>query len=308
MQSALDTAGPEATSVAILFYVMLAGGGVIWLAVVAALFYAGRRAGEPYSEKAAGRVILWCGAILPVGVLAALLSYAVWLMPNMRPWSPGGEGGLREIEVSGEQFWWRVRYLDPDGELLFETANEVVMPVGERILFSLKSPDVIHSFWIPSLGGKMDMIPGRINRVALEASRPGTYRGVCAEFCGPSHALMAFSVAAMEPSAFDAWLSSRQAGGADEPGDEGLALFLSHGCDACHAIDGTEARGTIGPNLSSFGTRDTVGAGTFPNTAEHIARFIRHPRRIKPEAYMPSFGMLPEGDVERIAVYLKGLK
>jgi cytochrome c oxidase subunit 2 len=306
-QSALDPAGPEASDVATLFYVMLVGGILIWLAVVSVLFYAARKKRGPYSERAAGLVILWCGVIIPVVVLAALLSYAVWLMPNVRPWSSGGQGGLRQIEVTGEQFWWRVRYLNDDGELLFETANEIVMPVGERVLFVLKAPDVIHSFWIPSLGGKMDMIPGRTNHLALEASKPGTYRGVCAEFCGPSHALMAFSVEAVELEAFEAWIANRQTP-TDNTSSRGLALFLGHGCNACHAIDGTDARGTIGPNLSAFGQRDTVGAGTLPNTEEHIARFIRHPSEIKPEARMPSFGMIPEGDADEIAAYLKGLK
>nr|CAD6406948.1 cytochrome c oxidase subunit II [Rhizobium sp. Q54] len=307
VQSALDPAGLEASKVATLFYVMLAGGGLIWLGVVGALFYATRTGREPHSERSAGRVILWCGVIVPVTVLAALLSYAVWLMPNMRPWAPGGEGGLRRIEVTGEQFWWRVRYLRADGSLLFETANEVFVPVGERVLFVLKSPDVIHSFWIPSLGGKMDMIPGRINHVALEATKPGTYRGVCAEFCGPSHALMAFSVEAVDAAEFEDWIASRRAGRpAADPG--GLELFLRHGCDACHAIAGTAADGTIGPSLTAFGARGSVGAGTLPNTVEDVARFIRYPDEIKPGSRMPSFGMLPEGDAERIAAYLKGLR
>ena len=293
---------------ATLFYVMLAGGSLIWLGVVAALFYATWRKREPYSEQLAGRVIRWCGVIIPVTILGALLSYAVWLMPNMRPWAPDGEGGLRRIEVTGEQFWWRVRYLEADGSVSFETANEVVVPVGERVLFVLKSPDVIHSFWIPSLGGKMDMIPGRTNHVALEATKPGTYRGVCAEFCGPSHALMAFSVEAVDAAAFDDWLVSRRAGRPAAADARGMELFLRHGCDACHAIAGTAAVGTIGPSLTAFGARGSVGAGTLPNTVEDITRFIRYPEEIKPGSQMPSFGMLPEGDAERIAAYLKGLR
>jgi cytochrome c oxidase subunit 2 len=305
VQSALDPAGPEAADVATLFFTMLVGGGLIWFAVVGILFYA-RFKREAYSEAAAGRVILWCGAILPTLILAALLSYAVWLMPTLRPWFDEDDD-LRRIEVTGEQFWWRVRYFEPGGKLAFETANELRMPVGERVVFEVKSPDVIHSFWIPSLGGKMDMIPGRTNRLTLEASRAGTYRGVCAEFCGPSHALMAFSVLALSPAEYESWLSARHAasGAADA---EGLALFLRHGCAACHAIAGTEAKGTIGPDLTAFGERGTVGAGTLANTPEHIARFIRYPTEIKPQARMPSFGMLPEADVDRIASYLKGLR
>lgn len=307
VQSTLDPAGPEARDIATLFFTMLVGAVLIWVTVVGALIYAGRLKREALSEAAAGRVILWCGAILPVLILAALLSYAVWLMPNIRPWFQGEDGGMRRIEVTGEQFWWRVRYFGSDGELAFETANEVRMPVGEPVVFEVKSPDVIHSFWIPALGGKMDMIPGRTNRLMLEASRPGTYRGVCAEFCGPSHALMAFSVLVLEPAEYDTWLSARTAASANTGGD-GLALFLRHGCAACHAISGTEARGTIGPDLTAFGERATVGAGTLSNTQEHIARFIRYPTEIKPQARMPSFGMLPEDDVERIAAYLKELR
>ncbi|MCJ8520137.1 cytochrome c oxidase subunit 2 [Pseudorhizobium tarimense] len=307
VQSALDPAGPEAANVATLFYVMLVGGSLIWIGVVGVLAYASRLGREPHSERMAGWVILLCGAVGPAVILGALLSYAVWLMPNLRPWTSSGEPGLRQIEVTGEQFWWRARYLDPSGAPLFEAANEIVMPVGERVLFTLKSPDVIHSFWIPSLGGKMDAIPGRINAVTLEASKAGLYRGACAEFCGPSHALMAFTVKAVEPAAFEEWLDERAA--VDRPSDaEGLAVFLRHGCGACHTIAGTQANGEIGPNLTAVGARETIAAGTLPNTTEAIARFIRNPEEIKPGVHMPAFDMLPDGDVEMIAAYLKGLK
>jgi cytochrome c oxidase subunit 2 len=306
IQSALDPAGREAADVATLFFTMLVGGAVIWAGVVAMLFYAARKR-NVHSEKTAGQLILWGGAVLPTVILAALLSYAVWLMPNVRPWFGDDGGGMRRIEVTGEQFWWRVRYLGEGGEPTFETANEVRIPIGERVVFSLKSPDVIHSFWIPVLGGKMDMIPGRENRLTLVAEKPGTYRGVCAEFCGTSHALMAFTVLAMERQAFEDWMAGRRASSGAQDG-EGLASFLRHGCSACHAISGTEARGTIGPDLTAFGERGSVGAGTRPNLEEHVASFIRDAGRIKPEARMPHFSMLPDAEIERIAAYLKGLK
>lgn len=302
--SPLDPAGPEASHVAHLFFVMLVGGVVIWIAVVAALVYASRKK-NAHSEKAAGRVILWCGAILPTVLLCALLSYGMWLMPAIRPWLPDDQQ-VRRIEVTGEQFWWRVRYLDEAGEVMFETANEVRIPVGEPAHFSLKAADVIHSFWVPSLGGKMDMIPGRTNPLTLTADREGTYRGVCAEFCGESHALMAFTVRAVAAKEHDAWLAARQA---SKPLDaEGLATFLNNGCGACHTIAGTAANGRIGPDLTVFGERGTLAAGTLPHTETDIARFIADPGEIKPGVKMPHFGMLPGDDIKKIAVFLKELK
>ncbi|MFN7024260.1 MAG: cytochrome c oxidase subunit II [Pseudorhizobium sp.] len=314
IQSALDPAGPEAADVATLFYVMLAGGAFIWLGVLGTLIYAAHQAREQHSERTARRVILFCGAVGPAIILTGLLSYAVWLMPSLRPSTAPGADGVRHIEITAQQFWWRVRYLDSSGQTIFETANEIMMPVGERVLFDLKSPDVIHSFWVPSLGGKMDAIPGRTNRLALEASRPGLYRGACAEFCGASHALMAFTVKAVEPSAFEMWLDQRRSveGASNQQNSfsnkDGLALFLRHGCGACHTIAGTEATGEIGPDLTSVGSRTTIAAGTLQNSLESIARFIRHPEQVKPGVQMPAFHMLPGGDVEEIAAYLRGLE
>ncbi|MBB4351178.1 cytochrome c oxidase subunit II [Aliirhizobium cellulosilyticum] len=302
--SALDPAGPEAVNVAQLFFVMLAGGVVIWLGLVAALIYAARKKRE-HSEESAGRVILWGGAVIPTIILCALLSYGMWLMPAIRPWVPDDQQ-VRRIEVTGEQFWWRVRYLNETGEVMFETANEVRIPVGQPAHFSLKAADVIHSFWVPSLGGKMDMIPGRTNPLTLTADREGTYRGVCAEFCGESHALMAFTVRAVAPDEHDAWLAKRIA--STPHNAEGLAVFLNNGCGACHAVSGTAANGRIGPDLTAFGERSTLAAGTLPHTAEDIASFIAYPGEIKPGVKMPHFGMLPEDDIKTIAAFLKELK
>ncbi|WP_313606166.1 cytochrome c oxidase subunit II [Rhizobium sp.] len=302
--SALDPAGPEAANVAQLFFVMLAGGVVIWVGLVAALIYSARKKRE-HSEESAGRVILWGGAVIPTIILCALLSYGMWLMPAIRPWVPDDQQ-VRRIEVTGEQFWWRVRYLDEAGETMFETANEVRIPVGEPAHFSLKAADVIHSFWVPSLGGKMDMIPGRTNPLTLTADREGIYRGVCAEFCGESHALMAFTVRAVAPDEHEAWLAERRVSGSQDA--EGLAIFLNNGCGACHAISGTPANGRIGPDLTAFGERTTLAAATLPHTAEDIARFIAYPGVIKPGVKMPHFGMLPEDDIKTIAAFLKELK
>lgn len=280
---------------------MLLGAGALWTWVLATTWYAARTSPERHNERFASSLILWAGAVFPTAVLSALLTYGLWLTADLR-----GPGDGLSIAVTGEQYWWRVQYRSDDG-VPVESANEIRLPVGERVEFFLNAADVIHSFWIPSLGGKLDMIPGRSNRLVLHATRPGVYRGVCAEFCGRSHALMAFPVVAMERAEFDRWLEG-QAAAAEASKERGAELFLAQGCGACHAVRGTEARGAIGPDLTHLGGRRTVGAGIFDNTKENVARFIRETETIKPGSRMPSYSMLSPQDAEAIAAYLGGLK
>lgn len=307
VQSSLDPGGEEAAQVATLFWVMTAGGTIIWAFMVVLSLYASRWQRGVISDKAAGRLILWGGVAFPVSVLAALLAYALWLMPSLRPFADDGPAGLR-VEIVGSQFWWHVVYRRPDGPPVI-SANEVRLPVGERVEFTLTSTDMIHSFWIPALGGKMDLIPGRTNRLSLRATRAGTYRGQCAEFCGTSHALMAFPAIAMEPAEFDAWLDAR-AGPSQGIAENsaGRELFLREDCGDCHRVDGTQATGTRGPDLSHLGSRLTVGAGLIENDAETLARFILHSASIKPGSQMPAYTELSNEEVGAIATWLKGLQ
>lgn len=289
---------------------MLIGGAVIWTLVMALLLYAGRSRPEPVSAKTANRLILWGGVAFPVTVLFLLLAYAVWLMPQVRPWLGAGPMGEPQIEATGEQFWWRLRYLEGPGQPGFETANELRLPVGERTIFALEAADVIHSFWIPTLGGKMDMIPGRTNILSLEPTRTGTFRGPCAEFCGTSHALMAFTVVVMERADYDSWRAAQAAGHPAVPQalQAGRDLFFRHGCAACHAINGTAAIGRVGPDLTRIASRGTLAAGTLSNTPDNLARFIRDPGAVKPGVKMPAYTMLPAAEIDAIAAYLGDLR
>ena len=185
------------------------------------------------------------------------------------------------------------------------SANEVRVPVGERVEFVLESPDVIHSFWIPPLGGKMDMIPGRTNRLSLQADRAGTFRGQCAEYCGVSHALMAFTVLAMPAAEFQDWLEDarRPADGARRPG---LEIFEANGCGACHTIRGTAAGGAVGPDLSHLGGRGSIGAGVLPMSAASIARFITEPEAVKPGVAMPGYPATGAGRSRRPRLLSRG--
>ncbi|HEX2100440.1 MAG TPA: cytochrome c oxidase subunit II, partial [Candidatus Synoicihabitans sp.] len=243
----------------------------------------------------------------PTVVLALLLSYGLGRMPELI--APAPEGALR-VRVVGEQWWWRIQYEVADGEWV-ELANEVRLPVGRPVEFELESPDVIHSFWIPSLGGKMDLIPGRRNRLLLEPTRTGTYRGVCAEYCGESHALMAFNVVVSEPEEFERWLQQQRTTAREPTLSQAIAgrdAFFATGCAACHAIRGTEARGTIGPDLTHVGGRTTLGAGILPNTPESFIRWIAETDRVKPGVLMPHFGMLPREELAAVAAYLESLQ
>jgi len=300
-QSALDPAGDGADRLALLFWVMLIGAAVIWAATLALAFFAARTRRGRFDERAGSALILWGGAVFPTVVLTALLTYGLSITPDLR-----GPGDGLKIAVSGEQYWWRVRYQPKDG-VAVESANEIRVPAGERVEFMLEAADVIHSFWIPSLGGKVDMIPGRTNRLVLHATRPGIYRGVCAEFCGRSHALMAFPVVVMERAEFDRWLAE-QAGTVNVSTSRGAELFLAQGCGACHAVRGTEARGIVGPDLTHFGGRGTVGAGILDNIRENVARFILETELIKPGSRMPSYSMLTQEEANAIADYLGSLQ
>jgi cytochrome c oxidase subunit 2 len=300
-QSALDPAGDGAGRLALLFWVMLTGAALLWAGTLALAFFAARTKRGRFDERAGSAFILWGGAVFPTVVLTALLTYGLWIMPDLR-----GTGDGLTIHVSGEQYWWRVRYQPKDGAAV-ESANEIRLPAGERVEFMLDAADVIHSFWVPSLGGKVDMIPGRTNRLVLHATKPGVYRGVCAEFCGPSHALMAFSAVVMERAEFDRWLEG-QAGSAVASNTHGAELFLAQGCGACHTVRGTEARGIVGPDLTHFGQRSTVGAGILRNERESVVRFIRETEIIKPGSRMPSYSMLTPEEAGAIADYLGSLR
>lgn len=302
-QSALDAAGRDAAAVGNLFWIMVAGAVVIWAIVIGIAIAAVLR--PPGSARAANALILGGGVAFPVVVLAALLTVGLGLLPD---WA---ESGTRvKIHVTGEQWWWRVTYERADGTTVSDS-NEIHMPAGEPVEFVLTADDVIHSFWIPPIGGKLDMIPGRTNRLVLTAEKPGTYRGVCAEFCGTSHALMAFSAIVHEPAEFDAWLDSQEQPATVADTDEarrGRDLFLGAGCGGCHVMRGVAELGNVGPDLTHIGSRDTLGAGILPNDPETLAAWIRDPKALKPGVAMPAYDMLPDADIAAIAAFLAGAK
>jgi cytochrome c oxidase subunit 2 len=306
-QSALNPAGRDAERLADLFFWMAAGAVIIWLVFVSLAVYALRAGREPHPEKTASLLIIGGGFIVPTIVLAVLLAFSLSLLPGLL--APGSKSDLK-IVVSGEQWWWRVRYLQSGGEAV-ELANEIRLPVGERIELELESPDVIHSFWIPSIGGKMDMIPGRRTRLALQPTRTGVFRGTCAEYCGTSHALMSFPVVVLEEKEFAAWLEqqAKPAASPIEPlAHRGRDLVLANGCGACHGIRGTSARGVIGPDLTHVGGRLSIGAGILSNDHRGFLRFISRTDEVKPEVHMPAFSMLPPDQLRAMAAYLDGLQ
>ncbi len=300
-QSTLSPFGEQADQVRSIAIVLFVG-SVILAAGLALLMRHAMRAPEGrLTHKGGMKLVLWLGGIGPSILLLGLLVYA---LPAMRP-IPVANADLR-IGVDGEQFWWRVRYAPPGGSVV-EAANELRLPVGRTVELSLRSPDVIHSFWVPGLAGKMDMIPGRTNRLVVRATKAGTYRGVCAEFCGLGHALMAFDVVAMEPAAFERWLAA-QARPATPTASPGARLFASYGCSGCHSVRGIGPVARIGPDLTHFGSRPTLAAGILPMTHANIAGFVRDPGKTKPGVRMPAFPQMSAAEADQIASYLQGLK
>ena len=284
-QDVFAPASDQAAAIAGLTNAMIAAFAIVFALVMLALLYAVLRARRRhgFGDAAATRLVWIGGAAIPLLVLVALVVLSVEV--GSRTMSSPPAGALT-IEVIGRQWWWQLRYHDEHGRVLFESANEIHVPVGQPVRFLLRSTDVIHSFWLPNLQGKLDMIPGRTNISWFEADRAGVYRGQCAEFCGRQHALMAFELVAEPIESFERWQRVQQqpASAADHPG---LPVFVDHGCGECHTIRGTAADGEIGPDLTHLASRRTLAAATLPNSKGHLGGWISDPQGNKPGNRMP---------------------
>ena len=297
-QSALHPAGEDAAELATLFWFMTISGAVVWCIIMGAAVYAVLGKKRPRSERFADRFVLIGGVVFPTVGLAALLVFGLALLPN---WAEADAPDLR-VHVAAEQYWWRLGY-EAEGKRI-ATANEVHLPVGATVEFVLTSTDVIHSFWIPALGGKMDAIPGRTNLLRLTPTKPGVYRGVCAEFCGPSHALMAFPVVVHEAADFAAWLEAQR-----QPAvAAGAEAFVSAGCGACHIVRGVSETGAVGPDLTHLASRRSIGAGTLELNKVNLEDWLVAPSHIKPGVRMPSFATLSDAEREAIVTFLLELR
>jgi cytochrome c oxidase subunit II len=300
----LDPAGPFAGPVTVLAWALLAMGvavlGVVLAATVLAVF--GPRS---WRTRLGHERLVWIGGLaFPMVVLSALLIWGLTLTRDLSAPSTPGEARIR---VTGEMWWWRVAYLDPQGREAIQDANEIHIPAGRPITLELEAADVIHSLWIPRLSGKVDMIPGRRNLMRVQADAPGVYPAQCAEFCGGPHALMGLVVVAHAPAEFEGWRVRRLAPPppATSPG---AAAFVRAGCGACHTVRGTPANGVAGPDLTHVGSRRTLGAGILPNTQGTLAAWIADSQAIKPGNRMPAYPVLAGDELRGIAAWLETLK
>jgi cytochrome c oxidase subunit II len=300
-QSTLDPRGPVAEAIASTWWVLFWGGLVILALVMGVVLYAMFRRPEARPTLPHLPFLIGGGLVFPIVVLTALLIYGTEV--GRRITQPA-ENPLF-IEVTGHQWWWEVRYPATENAPAVLTANELRLPVGLPVQLTIESADVVHSFWIPNLGHKVDMIPGRTNVLRLSASEAGRFRAQCSEFCGAQHARMGFIAIAESPAEFEAWRERRAAvpGVRDGPG---MDLFMERGCGSCHTIAGTAADGRAGPTLTHLADRPTLGAATAPNTPEHLrAWLVDHGATLKPGSLGPKRRELEPDEIETIARLLE---
>jgi cytochrome c oxidase subunit 2 len=305
--SFLDPAGPQAALLAGLWRPFFWIGVAVWIAValfLAAALVARRREADGRDRGLAG----WVGAA--TGATTLVLLVLVGLSVSASRALPGDAPAPLQIEVTGHQWWWNVKYPGPTPHDVFQLGNEIHVPTGERVDVKLQSRDVIHSFWAANLHGKMDLIPGKTNHLVFQADRAGVYPGRCAEYCGLQHAHMGFVVVAEPRAAFEAW-EARQRTPARAPStaeeERGRAVFLATTCATCHALNGETAYGTIGPDLTHVGSRLTLGAATLPNAAPELAAWIADAHASKPGVAMPPAPVVND-DLRAVAAYLRSLQ
>lgn len=316
-QSALDPRGIVAESILDLFWLFTAICVAVWVLVVIGLVVAAFRR-RPAAERALDPLtvdIRRDHLARQIVVVAVAVSLAIIVALTAASYLTGkGLAGISEgpltIRVTGHQWWWELRYESDDPSQILTTANEIHIPVGEPVLIKLESRDVIHSFWVPNLAGKRDLIPGRPTSLILRAEEPGIYRGQCAEFCGLQHAHMAITVVAEPREQFERWMAAQSAA-APEPQDEeakqGRALFLSQACVMCHTVRGTPAAGKVAPDLTHIASRRLLAAGALPMSRGSLAAWLADPQGIKPGSNMPRVD-LDADQLNALVSYLEGLQ
>ncbi len=320
IQNAINPAGPQADSLSRLWWLMFTVCSIVFVLVLIAVLLALRKGTSeppantpPLLELSPEQQRRRRNAIISAVTITTIVLF-VFLIASFSAGRSltadlAHKNGLT-IDVTGHQWWWEVRYNDVDASNVFMTANEIHIPVGVPVLFNLHGADVIHSFWVPNLGGKRDLIPGKNNSAWYQADKPGVYRGQCAEYCGLQHAQMALWIVAEPQDQFNAWRQSQTQTSVTPTTDSqkrGQQVFLSAPCVMCHAINGTPAGSNVGPNLTHIASRNTIAAATLSNTREHLAQWIKDSQSVKPGNKMPQ-NNFAEADLQALLDYLQSLK
>ena len=320
VHSALNPAGPQAENISKIWWLMFWVSAAVFVIVLAVLILALVKAKKQEGmdqipeleltdagKKRRTNTVL-ASVVATVLILFIFLIYSFVIGKGLTSELAQKNGVV--IEITGHQWWWEVRYDNVDASSIFTTANEIHIPVGVPVTLSLKGGDVIHSFWVPNLHGKKDLIPGKISTIWLQADRPGVFRGQCAEYCGLQHAHMALWVVAESQQQFNNWMQSQiqeAASPATDSAKRGQQIFLSSACVMCHTISGTPAGSNIGPNLTHVASRQTIAAGTLDNNREHLASWVNNSQRIKPGNHMPAMSF-SDSDLQPLLDYLQTLK
>jgi cytochrome c oxidase subunit 2 len=325
VQSTFDSHGPAAHRIAGLSWfmtILFLGITIIMWALVAYAFYRRRGTLAEHAAIDAGGGQLWIaigGITVPLIVLSVLFVLGLGLLRDFP--IHGMHGGAAhaemmrsmkpEIRIVGHQWWWEIHYLNDDPSQEFVTANELHLPVGRPVNIEVETRDVMHSFWVPALHGKVDLIPGQKNYIRLEASQAGQYTGQCAEFCGAEHARMRMLAIAQQPNEYKAWIEGQQQPGIDPATPEAVAgqqVFLAGPCAMCHQIRGTVAGGTVAPDLTHIGSRKMIAANSYRNNDAYLEAWVTHAQSLKPEAEMPNLTQFSGEQLHDLVAYLRQLQ
>ena len=322
-QSVFQKEGPASTRITHLSLFMTVLFLVITLIMWALIGWGFTRRRGSLAEHApfdAGGGHLWVaigGVAVPLLVLSVLFVLGLNLLMDFP--IHGMHGGMAnaqmamkpEIRIIGHQWWWEVQYLNDDVHKQFTTANEIHLPSHRSVNIEVRTADVMHSFWLPALHGKVDLIPGHPNYIRLEASKDGTYSGQCAEFCGSQHAHMRLIAVTQEPDDYEAWLDAQRTPGADPQTPEAIAgrqTFLAGPCSMCHTVRGTIAGGRVAPDLTHIGSRLDIAANTYPNNDAYLEAWITHAQSMKPGAQMPDLTQFTGDQLHGLVAYLRQLQ